>query len=186
MTVFLLHSILLSLFLLFLPPPPLPSCPLPSPSSPLLSPSLPLLHAALKDYSSIQYSVSISPNEVRELQFTFYIHDDDIAEPCEETFSIRIFSTSPFVRIPGQSCVPVVILDDDGECGDRVCQSTHIRIMCLLESLSVCLSVCMSVCVSVFGAVYVCVCVVSSFGSTPLSISLLCPQTQWSVSLVVL
>lgn len=65
----------------------------------------------------MQYSLSISPNEVRELEFSFFIHDDDIAEPCEETFSIRVFSTSPTVRVPDQSCVPIVILDDDGERG---------------------------------------------------------------------
>ena len=62
--------------------------------------------------------------------------------------------------------------------------SLHMYALCVCWHLSLC--VCLSVCMSVFGAVYVCVCVVSSFGSAPLSISLLCPQTQWSVSLVVL
>ena len=65
----------------------------------------------------MQYSLSISPNKVRELEFYFFIHDDDIAEPCEETFSIRVFSISRTVRVPDHSFVPIVILDDDGECG---------------------------------------------------------------------
>ena len=69
---------------------------------------------------------------------------------------------------------------------ESVSLHTYALCVCWHLCLCVCLSVCMSVCVSVFGAVYVCVCVVSSFGSAPLSISLLCPQTQWSVSLVVL
>ena len=51
-----------------------------------------------------------------ELELGFPVYNDNLAEPCEEEFSIKVFSSDASVKIEGVSCVTVVILDDDGEC----------------------------------------------------------------------